>query len=150
MSPWFAIFGLTDLFSTGSDSYCVYVQASLTLVCKNSINWSAFNTLSINTAVAWGLNNKINIYQQKYIKICEARATLVLFNVQSRPAILYGNRCLDTCKFCEAYFVSNKYFIFTLITKRFWLQNIKDIILCSYEAYWLNNVYCCTNIHTNK
>jgi len=152
MSPWFAILGLTYLFSRGSDSYCVYIQASLTvlLYVRTQQTDLLSNTLSTNTAVAQGLNNKLNIYQQKYIKICEAGATLVLFNVQSHPDILYGNRCLDTCKFYEAYFVSNKYFIFTLITKRFWLQNIKDIILCSYQANWLNNVYCCTNICTNK
>jgi len=41
--------------------------------------------------VAQGLNNKLNTYQQKYNTICEAGTTLVLFNVQSHPHILYGN-----------------------------------------------------------
>lgn len=57
----------------------------------------------MKTAVAQGLNNKLQRYQQKYNTTCEAGTTLVLFKVQSHLDILYGNKCLDTCKFCEAY-----------------------------------------------
>jgi len=114
-----------------------------TLVCKNSINWSALKTLSIKTVVAQGLNNKLNTYQQKYNTICEAGTTLVLFNVQSHPHILYGNWYLDTCRFCEAYFVSNKYFIFTLMTIRVLVTEHKGHIFMFILSIPINFKFCC-------
>jgi hypothetical protein len=114
-----------------------------TLVRKNSINWYALKTLSKKTAVAQSLNNKLNIYQQKYNTICEAGATLVLFNVQSHPDILYGNWCLDTCKFCEAYFISNKYFIFTLLTIRVLVTEHKGHVFMFILSILINFKFCC-------
>jgi hypothetical protein len=74
--------------------------------------------LSMKNAVAQDLNNKLNIYQQKYNKICEAGATMVLFNVSHILTFCMVTDVWTHVSFVKLIFVRNKYIIFTLMAIR--------------------------------
>jgi hypothetical protein len=76
-------FGLVYFLSKGSNSYCACVQASPFVHSMYNLNQLiCFNDNQYeNYADVLHLNNKLNIYQQKYNTICKAGATLTLFNI---------------------------------------------------------------------